>query len=44
MSVKDQNINFMNKGKNNNYLEVFNIEQIKKLEDAFGNLIYKYNL
>ena len=44
MSVKDQNINFMNKGKNKNYLEVFNIEQIKKLEDAFGNLIYKYNL
>ena len=43
-SVKDQKINFMNKGKKNNYLEVFNTEQIKKLEDAFGDLIYKYNL
>lgn len=44
ISVKDQKINFMNKGKNKNYLEVFNSEQIKKLEKAFENLINKFNL
>ena len=43
-SVKDQKINFMNKGKNKNYTQVFNSEQVKKLEKVFENLINKYDL
>ncbi len=34
----------MNKGKNKNYTQVFNSEQVKKLEKVFENLINKYDL
>ena len=42
-SISTQN-NFMNKGKNRNYENLFNQSQIKKLEDSFFEIIQKYNL
>lgn len=36
--------NFINKGKNNYYLEVFNSSQIEKLKESFSKDIKKYDL
>ena len=42
-SVSNQNY-FMNKGKNKTYKNLFNQDQIKKLEESFFEIIQKYNM
>ena len=42
-SVSNQNY-FMNKGKNKTYENLFNQDQIKKLEESFFEIIQKYNM
>ena len=42
--TSDKKINFMNKGKNGYYSEIFSHDQINKLKGSFNDFIEKYNL